>query len=177
MGASASAPNWQRWNRIVWASLKTPDAAARTTAYSWKRCCGLCGRAVPGVICQPCSATGALRSGGFVIGAKPMFSSGFSMLCRRSPTWNTPWWMPPSSRFTGMARAQKGTQSQAIGRSKGGMTTKILADRCLGQSCPLGTATREPLRYHRRRTADRGDRVRGTARRRDEHGRRSAARS
>ena len=34
--------------------------------------------------------------------------------------------MPPSSRFTGTAKAQRGTQSQAIGRSKGGMTTKIL---------------------------------------------------
>jgi Transposase DDE domain len=35
--------------------------------------------------------------------------------------------MPPSSRSTATVRAQKGTQSQAIGRSKGGMTTKILA--------------------------------------------------
>jgi transposase len=31
--------------------------------------------------------------------------------------------MPPSSRFTVTDRVQKGTQNQAIGRSKGGITT------------------------------------------------------
>ena len=71
--------------------------------------------------------TGARRSDGFAIGGKPMFSSGFSMPYRRNRTWNMPWLMPPSLRSTGTARAQKGAQSQAIGRSKGGMTTKILA--------------------------------------------------
>lgn len=35
--------------------------------------------------------------------------------------------MPPSSRFTDTAKAQKGLRAKAIGRSKGGMTTKILA--------------------------------------------------
>lgn len=35
--------------------------------------------------------------------------------------------MEPSSRFTARARAQGGTQNQAIGRSRGGITTKILA--------------------------------------------------
>ena len=44
-----------------------------------------------------------------------------------SLTWNMPWLTPPSSRSTATDRAQKGTQSQAIGRSKGGLTTKILA--------------------------------------------------
>ena len=42
-------------------------------------------------------------------------------------TWNTPWSTQPSSRSIATAKAQKGTQSQAIGRSKGGLTTKILA--------------------------------------------------
>ena len=32
-----------------------------------------------------------------------------------------------SLRFTGTASAQKGTQNQAIGRSRGGLTTKIVA--------------------------------------------------
>ena len=35
--------------------------------------------------------------------------------------------MPRSSKSTGTVRAQRGTHRQAIGRSKGGMTTKILA--------------------------------------------------
>ena len=60
-------------------------------------------------------------------GVKPMFLSGFLTLYRAILTWNTRWWMPRSSRFTGTARAQKGAQSQASGRSKSGMTTKILA--------------------------------------------------
>jgi len=46
---------------------------------------------------------------------------------RQSRTWNTLWSTPPSSRSTATDRAQRGTQNQAIGRSKGGMTTKILA--------------------------------------------------
>ena len=40
-----------------------------------------------------------------------------------SRTWNTPWSTPPSSRSIATDRAQKGD----FGRSKGGMTTKILA--------------------------------------------------
>ena len=43
-------------------------------------------------------------------------------------TWNTPWSTQPSSRSIATAKAQKGDfESQAIGRSKGGLTTKILA--------------------------------------------------
>src|SRR4051794_14157949 len=63
------------------------------------------------------------------------------MPSRTSPTWNTPWSTPPSSRSTGTdkgrrhhrqgpparTRGKGGTSRQAIGRSKGGLTTKILA--------------------------------------------------
>ncbi len=45
---------------------------------------------------------------------------------RLNRIWNTPWLTPPSSKSTAR-QAQKGTRSQAKGRSKGGMTTKILA--------------------------------------------------
>src|SRR4030081_256393 len=55
-----------------------------------------------------------------------MFSNGFSLRPRRNRTWSTPWSTPPSSRSTAMDK-KRGTQSQAIGKSKGGMTTKILA--------------------------------------------------
>jgi hypothetical protein len=41
-------------------------------------------------------------------------------------TWNMPWSTPPSSRSIATDKAQRGTQSQVIGRSKGGMTTKGL---------------------------------------------------
>ena len=39
----------------------------------------------PGAIFLPCSATGARHFGDFAIGAKPTFSSAFSMLCRMNP--------------------------------------------------------------------------------------------
>src|SRR3954452_19216802 len=63
-----------------------------------------------------------------------MFSNGFSMRSRTSRTW-TRWSTPPSSRACpgegrgapARTRRKRGTQSQAIGKSKGGMTTKILA--------------------------------------------------
>src|SRR4051795_10059361 len=49
------------------------------------------------------------------------------MPSQTSPTWNTPWSMRPSSRSTATDKGQRGTSRQAIGRSKGGLTTKILA--------------------------------------------------
>src|SRR3989337_2007856 len=64
-----------------------------------------------------------------------MFSNGFSMRPRRNRIWSTPWSTPPSSKACPgegrgpppRTRRKRGTQSQAIGKSKGGMTTKILA--------------------------------------------------
>src|ERR1039457_2212587 len=73
------------------------------------------------------SASGTVCSCVTAIGAKPVFSCVFSTPLRMSRTWNMPWSMPRSSRFTVTDRAQRGTQNQAIGKSKGGMTTKILA--------------------------------------------------
>ncbi|MEG3159483.1 IS5 family transposase [Sphingomonas sp. LB2R24] len=56
-----------------------------------------------------------------------MSSSVSSKRCQMSLTWSTPWSTRRSSRSTATDRSQKGAQSQAIGRSKGCMTTKILA--------------------------------------------------
>ena len=57
---------------------------------------------------------------------KGVFESLFKLL---SPTRtsNTPSSTAPSSGSTSMAPAQGGTQNQAIGRSRGGLTTKIVA--------------------------------------------------
>jgi transposase len=47
--------------------------------------------------------------------------------CSDDRTWNTPWSMQQSSRFIATARAQKGdSESQAIGRSKGGLRPRFL---------------------------------------------------
>ncbi len=40
---------------------------------------------------------------------------------------STPWLTAPLSAFTVTGEARKGTQGQAIGKSRGGLTTKILA--------------------------------------------------
>jgi transposase len=43
------------------------------------------------------------------------------------PTWSMPWSTPRSSGSPPRAGRKRGTQNQAIGKSKGGLTTKILA--------------------------------------------------
>ncbi|WP_082450201.1 transposase [Sphingomonas sp. Leaf231] len=55
--------------------------------------------------------------------------------CSGEPDMDAPWSMPRSSRFIGMAKAQKWTQSHAIGRSKAGMRTDPCTHRRAGQSC------------------------------------------
>ena len=83
------------------------------------------GREARGVIFRRSSATGTRFSNATATGLKRMFSPGFS---RPAPTRrHSPWSTPLSSRSITTDSAQKRTQSQAIGRSKGGMTTKILA--------------------------------------------------
>ncbi len=62
--------------------------AVATTVFSWKRCCGLCTLAVHGVICLPCSATGARRSVASATGVLLMFSNGFSMHYPVIRIWN-----------------------------------------------------------------------------------------
>ncbi|MET4359271.1 hypothetical protein ABIC08_009248 [Bradyrhizobium sp. RT9b] len=74
-------------------------------------------RSATGIACTPVSATGRRWTCGSACLTRP----------RTIPTGNTPWSTPPSSRSTATGRSQKGTQSQAIGRSKGGLTTKVLA--------------------------------------------------
>src|SRR5687768_1697902 len=44
-----------------------------------------------------------------------------------SRTSNTPWSTAPSSPSTQRRAAQRGTRTQALGRSRGGLTTKIVA--------------------------------------------------
>jgi hypothetical protein len=68
--------------------------------------------------------------------------------------------MSLSSRSTATARAQKGTQSQAIGRSKGGMTIKILAlTDALGNLVRFVLLPGPALRHGRRGAAERRSRL------------------
>ncbi len=98
----------KRWDHTVRASQRIRGAAAEIIGFSLKRSCELLGRVACGAVCQLCSATRARPFVGSEIGAKPMSSSAFSTPYRRNPTWNTPWSMRSSSRFTATGRAQKG---------------------------------------------------------------------
>ena len=61
---------------------------------------------------------------------------------------------------------KRGTQNQAIGKSRGGWTTKILAlTDALGNLVRFDPAARPPLRHGGRRAADRGRRLRRPDRR------------
>lgn len=50
----------------------------------------------------------------------PLWQAAASLLC-------LPWWTAPPCAHTARRRAQRGEQNQAIGRSRGGRTTKIHA--------------------------------------------------
>ncbi|WP_349957044.1 hypothetical protein [Rhizobium sp. ZPR3] len=81
----------------------------------------------PGVISQSILETGALHPVASAIGVVEMYLQSFLKPARMSQTSNMQWTMRSSSMSTAMDRAQRGTRSRAIGRSKGGMTSKILA--------------------------------------------------
>ena len=76
--------------------------------------------------------------------------------CRTSRTWNTPWWTPPSSKFTATARAQKGDSKpghRQIERRPDDENSG--AHRCARQSGALRLAAGPSPRHGRRCPADR----------------------
>ncbi|QLH38531.1 MAG: transposase [Defluviicoccus sp.] len=86
------------------------------------------------------SATETRSSSAIETGSKPMFLFGFSRLARTSRTRSTP-----------RSVRKKGTQSHAIGRSKGGMPPNPCIDRRARQPRPLRAPARPPLRRADRR--------------------------
>jgi transposase len=58
---------------------------------------------------------------------KRAYSSGYLRFYRRNRTSHTPSSTAPSSAFTRRRAAQGGAQNQVIGRSRGGLTTKVVA--------------------------------------------------
>jgi hypothetical protein len=108
-------------------AVQIPAAAARTTDYLSRRCCGSPEPVALGGTCRPRSATGQclhapprLGEGGYLKAAvrcRLRWSRHRIRHGRRHHRQGPP---PRTGR-------KRETQSQAIGRSKGGMTTKILA--------------------------------------------------
>ena len=81
-----------------------------------------------GVICPSAMATGKRRTSACGDGAKVAFLRAFSRLWRSMPMRNTCPSIQPASAPTNIAQAlKKEGEDQAIGRSRGGLTTKIHA--------------------------------------------------
>ena len=127
-----SMPNGRRWSRIVGEAdgprTSRSDNRRFVEAVLW-----IVGRGALGVIFRRPSATGTLFSSVTATGLKRTSSRGCSRSARMRQTWNPPWSTLPSSRSIAMDRAQRGSQSQAIGRSEGGVTTETGADGGAGQ--------------------------------------------
>jgi hypothetical protein len=101
--------------------------AARTIAGSWKRSCGLPAPAHHGAISIRSSAAGTRSSAASADGQGRACSRKSSTAYLVIPISNTRSSTAQSSGSTSTALAQGGTQNQAIGRSRGGLTTKIVA--------------------------------------------------
>lgn len=80
-----------------------------------------------GGTCRRASATGTPTSGGPGAGRSRVSSTFFLNDYPATPISNTPRSMAPLFGSTSRAPAQEGTHRQAIGRSRGGLTTKITA--------------------------------------------------
>src|SRR5277367_367948 len=108
-----------------------------TIGCSWKVCCGSCVRALPGAIFRRRLAIGTACSGASVDGAPRGFGGGSSRRCPMIRTLNISSSIPPSSgRISTPRGRKKGSEDQALGRSRGGLSTKIhMAVRGLG--CPV----------------------------------------
>jgi len=115
---------WSKVERTVWARRVTPGGAAGITGFSWKQFCGRPAPAARGVIFRPNSATGAVHSDGLATGRRLVFSSAYSRQYRKTPTWNIDDRRHHRSGPSSWTRCKRGTQNQAIGKSKGGWTTK-----------------------------------------------------
>jgi len=87
---------------------------------------GSCGREARGVIFRRCSATGTLFQALPRLGQSGRFHQAFGA-CSDTPDMEYAMVDATIVKVHRHGQGQKGSKSQAIGRSKGGMTTKILA--------------------------------------------------
>jgi hypothetical protein len=104
----------------------TPAAAGVTTGSLSKLCFGLRELARHGAICRKRSASGSRRilaSGG---GRRRASGNGFSRRSATIPISNMSSSMHTRPGPPAWHRRKRGTQNQAIGRSRGGLTTKIM---------------------------------------------------
>ncbi len=88
-------------------------------------CRGRAVNAAPGVICLKNLANATPFSNAFVTGSRPISGKNSLMLSAASRICNTPW--SSHDRESAPSRPGRRTQSQAIGHSRGGVSTKILA--------------------------------------------------
>lgn len=121
-------PNGRRWNRCAWVSRAIPGAVARTTDCLSKRCFGLRAPVVRDATCRRRSDTGTVPSRASAIGSKADVFKRLFDTVSDDPDME---YAMVDATIVKVHRAwtgrKRGTSGQAIGRSKGDMTNKILA--------------------------------------------------
>ena len=96
-----------------------------TIGGSSKPSSGSCAPAVPGVTCLPSLGTGTVRMCVFHVGVRRVSGSAWPLQCVMMPIWSTCSSTPPLFVPTSILSAPKKAGGQEIGRSRGGLTTKL----------------------------------------------------
>ena len=117
----------QGWRRTAKASVAIKAGPVRTTGGSWRRCFGSCAPVSRGVICPLSSATGRASSRASGRGEGGRLQA--SVRCRLGRAGHGIRHDRRHDRpcLSSRPRRKRGTCRQAIGKSKGGWTTKIVA--------------------------------------------------
>lgn len=100
-------------------------AQPRTIGGLWRRSSGSCERAARGAACRPSSGIGTGHMCDSPDGARRVYLSAFRTRCKVTLTWSSYLSTRPSCVPTSTLRAPKKTGDQEIGRSRGGLTTKL----------------------------------------------------
>src|SRR3954468_11688639 len=114
--------------RFYLVRLAIPAGQGRTIAGFSKPCSGSRGSGLPGGTSRRCSGTGTRPSSASGAGWRRTSLPACSGSCPETRISSTRWLTAPSSASTSMGQVPRGgTSRQAIGRSRGGLTTKIVA--------------------------------------------------
>ena len=131
MEASLDSHDLERgWDRIapeLPGKVGDPGATARDNRLFVEAVLWIARTVRPGVICHRRLATGSPSTPASGAGRRRACGSAFSTSYRTIPILNASFSMRRMSGSISMEPAQKGTRKQAIGTSRGGLTTKIAA--------------------------------------------------
>ena len=119
---------WQQlWHRICRIRVAMPAPQQKTIGSFWKQFPDARGQVRHPATCRLLLATGTANYAGSGDRPSPAYSRDFSMLWALIPTANVHSLMSQSFRSTRRQRGQLGDSSSATGRSRGVLTTKLVA--------------------------------------------------